>query len=220
METRPIRLLSIEDHPLMISGLRNFFRSGRDGVAVVKTACRATQAIKEVLPEEVDVILLDLFLDTDDPLDNIAILSRHYPGKPIVIYTGHTGTGLMRTVFDLGIRAWILKSTPPKEIRDTIERVFRGEIITPRELNPGYSVVGSNTPVTRGSLSHFQPDRQQLELLRWLAEGYTTSEIAQNHLNVTRSTVEKRIQAMREAAEVKTNCELVGIYVRFYAPRE
>lgn len=217
MNEPSIRLLYIEDHPVMIRGLRDIFRSSRDTIYLAASAGSAADAIATVSPGQFEVIILDLFLGDADPMVNIRQLTAHFAGKPVIIYSGHTGIGLMKQAFDARVRAWIVKTAGKQEIRETIVRVHHGETMYPQELLQ-LQVVSARRTAVRPSFQTFSPDPDQVVLLDLLCEGYTTSEIASEHLKITLSTVEKKLQVMRELFEVKTNCELVVLYMRRFGP--
>jgi DNA-binding NarL/FixJ family response regulator len=214
MNEESIKLLYIEDHPVMVRGFRDIFRSSRDDVTMTVCANGVEEAIKKVKPGEFDLIILDLFLGDADPVCNILQLSAHFGKKPIIIYTGHTGVGLMKDAFASGVKAWVAKTAEKPEIKETIIRVYRGETIYPQELIRYHLNPEAELSAITKTTGKFTPDKQQLLIMAWLSEGKTSQEIAAKHLKVTLSTVEKKLQAMRELAEVKTNCELVAFYLR------
>jgi DNA-binding NarL/FixJ family response regulator len=197
----------------MIRGLRDIFRSSRDTIYLAANAGSAAEAIATVSPGQFEVIILDFFLGDANPLVNIGQLTAHFTGKPVIIYSGHTGIGLMKQAFDAGVRAWIVKTAGKQEIRDTIARVQQGVTIYPQAMIQLQVATGRHAAV-HPSFQHFNPDPDQVVLLDLLCEGFTTSEIASVHLKMTLSTVEKKLQVMRELFEVKTNCELVVLYLR------
>ena len=82
-----IRLFIIEDHPVIIFGLQNIFRSTGDGIEVVDSAASVTEAESKANVGGFDLIILDLWIAKDDPEVNITRLKTKFPGKPIVIYT-------------------------------------------------------------------------------------------------------------------------------------
>jgi DNA-binding NarL/FixJ family response regulator len=216
MNEKTIRLLHIEDHPVMIRGLRDIFRLNRDEICVAANAESAAKAISNTVPGIFDIIILDLFLGDEDPLTNIRQLAAHFTGKPIIIYSGHTGIGLMQESFRLGIRGWILKTAERAEIKEIITRVFHHDIIYPQEMLRFQAGNVTQKIHQMPPMARFIPDREQQAILAWLCEGCTTSEIAKKHLRVTISSVEKKLQVMRELAEVKTNYELVALYLRTF----
>ncbi len=218
MKEAPIKLIYIEDHPVMIRGLRDIFRSTRDAVSLSAYAESAEHAIATVHPDQFDLIILDLFLGDADPLMNISRLTGHYPGKPVIIYSGHTGIGLMKLAFEMGIKAWVVKTAEKQEIRETVIRVHHGETIYPQQLLRMQVASVSAKSGKHTSFQQFNPDKEQVLILDLLCEGCTTAEIAAKHLKMTLSNVEKKLQAMRELFEVKTNCEMVILYMRRFGP--
>ena len=215
MNETTIRLLYLDDHPVMIRGLRDIFRANRDTICVTLSAENAVEAIASADPDKFDLIILDLFLGDADPLVNITLLKNHFVNKPIIIYSGHTGIGLMKEAFRLGVRGWIVKTSEKAEIKDIIQRVFHHATIYPQEMLRYQTLEAPQNTPAEPTYKPFNPDKEQQAILKFLCEGCTTADIAKQ-LRVTLSTVEKRLQLMREVAEVKTNYELVVLYMRTF----
>jgi DNA-binding NarL/FixJ family response regulator len=209
-----VRLMYIEDHPVMVHGFRDLFRSGRDSVRLSLGFSGIREAMENAHPDQFDLIILDLFLDDEDPISNIETISRHFPGKPIIIYTSHNSIGLMKAAFRAGVRAWVQKSAGKPEIKEVVNRIFRGETIYPQELLKYRLELQKNSLSTPIPAQKFYPDKEQHTLMQFLCEGLTIKEIATKHFHISVSAVEKKLQFMREATEAKTNYELVAYYLR------
>ena len=80
-----IKLFIIEDHPVIVSGLRNMFRPSRDEIEITVTATSLNEALMRSPLADFNIILLDLWLPDGDPEDNFKTLVNKFSGKPVVV---------------------------------------------------------------------------------------------------------------------------------------
>ena len=100
-----IRLFIIEDHPIIVTGLRNLFRPSRDEIEIYGSASSADEAVKTDNSEAFDIIMLDLWLQSSPPLENMKKLKEKFPTKPIVMFTSEESSVWQRKMFDAGAKA-------------------------------------------------------------------------------------------------------------------
>ncbi|MEI6457155.1 MAG: response regulator, partial [bacterium] len=93
-----IRLFVIEDHPVIVTGLRNLFRPSRDGIEVAGSASGLAEALLKATPTGLDIFILDLWLGRSKPVENVRTLRAGFPGKPIVVYTSEISSAWRRKV--------------------------------------------------------------------------------------------------------------------------
>ena len=124
-----IRLFVIEDHPVIITGLKNLFRPSRDEIEITDSAFNVDDAVQRANPELFDILLLDLWLPEANPLQNVKKLKDRFPGKPIVIFTSESSSSWQRKMFEAGVMAYLLKSADRYEIKTTLGKVFKGQIV-------------------------------------------------------------------------------------------
>jgi DNA-binding NarL/FixJ family response regulator len=201
-----IRLFIIEDHPVIIFGLQNIFRSTGDGIEVVDSAASVTEAESKANVGGFDLIILDLWIAKDDPEVNITRLKTKFPGKPIVIYTTEESGFWQRKVFSLGVSGYIFKSADPTEIRLTIEKVARGGISFPGVTSP------SDRSNLEGGIISGQNSITSLqrELIRMVYTGIKQKEIARQK-KISVSTIEKTLSGLREKFSAHNNADLIRI---------
>ena len=94
-----IRLFTIEDHPVIITGLRNTFRPSRDGIEITGSASNVDEAILHANPATFDIFLLDLWIPGYQPLQNIRQLKEHFAEKPVVMFTSEDSSIWQRKMF-------------------------------------------------------------------------------------------------------------------------
>jgi DNA-binding NarL/FixJ family response regulator len=201
-----IRVFTIEDHPIIITGLRSIFRPVRDGIEIIGSASNIDEAITAANPSLFDIFLLDLWIPGSHPLQNMKKIKEHFPGKPIVIFTSEDSTLWQRKMFEAGAIAYLLKSSERNEIRQTLEKVFQGMTVFTGMIEP------EREQAFRAGFAdpRFILTPNQKEYVIFLANGLAQQEIAEKK-NLSLSTVEKTIKIIRERCSARNNTELVKI---------
>jgi DNA-binding NarL/FixJ family response regulator len=201
-----IRLFVIEDHPVIVTGLRNLFRPSRDEIEIVDSASNVDDAAISADPDAFDIFLLDLWLPDSHPLLNVKKLKDNFPGKPIVIFTSEESSAWQRKMFEAGVMAYLLKSINKHEIKATLEKVVKGQIVFSGMVEPDYEKQLAS--VLSGQKVHLTANQQ--ELVTFLASGLTQQQIA-DAKKTSVSTVEKTLKHVRKNYAAKNNAELVKI---------
>lgn len=199
-----IRLFTIEDHPVIISGLKSIFRPSRDHIEIVGSARDVDEAVVTAQGVELDIFLLDLWLPNAHPLLNVRKLKEHFGNKPIVIFTSEDSSSWQRKMFEAGVMGYMLKSATKTEIKMTLEKVIKGQVV--------YSGQVEDEDEKRLSMVYmgqtFTLTPNQKELVTLLASGLTQQQIADAKKSSV-STVEKTLKHIREKSGAKNNAELV-----------
>jgi len=201
-----IRLFVVEDHPVIVTGLRNLFRPSRDEIEIVGSASNVDDAILHADAAAFDIFLLDLWLPDSHPLMNVKKIKDKFRDKPIVIFTSEEASSWQRKMFEAGVMAYLLKSTNKVEIKTTLEKVMKGQIVFSGMVEPDYEKKLAS--VLSGQKFHLTPNQQELVIL--LSSGLTQQQIADKKLTSV-STVEKTLKHIREKCDAKNNAELVRI---------
>jgi len=201
-----IRLFTIEDHPVIITGLRNTFRPSRDGIEIIGSADNVDKAVEIADPSSFDVFLLDLWIPGYQPLQNINKIKEHFPGKPIVMFTSEDSALWQRKMFEAGAMAYLLKNAEKNEIRLTLEKVSQGMTVFTGMIEP------EREKTFRAGFADpkyiLTPNQKEYVVL--LSNGLTQQEIAEKK-SLSISTVEKTIKNIRDKCKARNNAELVKI---------
>ena len=186
-----IRVLVVDDHPVVRKGVRSLLAHCEDIQVVGEAGTRAElwAALRETRP---DVLLLDIRLAEDNGVDIAQQVRRAFPDVKIIVLTTFDDETYLYGALRAGVHAYLLKSASHSTIADAVRGVFRGE----RLLSP--SLVG---PVLRQfeHLARAQAQMeaglsgQDVEVLRLIAAGATTREIA-DALYWSEATLKRRIQ--------------------------
>ena len=198
-----IRILSIEDHWMVVDGLRARFRGDRDDISI---ACSA-ETIDEALatdPLMFDLILLDLLIPGTDPPENVRKLRLIFPGKPIIVLTSEERTVWEVQMCKAGVQAYLTKGDQRKSLKEVIKRVSQGENLCRKRLSETkLSGIESNVPEDAHRL---KPTEKAI--LTLFIQDYNLKEIAAK-LSMTESAVGKTMAKLRLEFNVKSNAGLI-----------
>jgi len=121
-----IRLFVIEDHPVIINGLRNMFRPDREGIEVAGSATSVSEALVQAPLIAFDIFLLDLWISGADPVRNLAELNSRFPHKPVLIYTSEESSAWRKKMLRCGARGYLVKSVSKATLRTMIGQLGAG----------------------------------------------------------------------------------------------
>ncbi len=180
MMSDTVRVLIVDDHPMVAEGIQSILES-YDDIRVVGTLGTGQEAVDQVEALRPDVILMDLNMPGLGGLSATEIILERLPDTRILILSMHDSPEYISTALSHGAKGYVLKDVPTEEIKQAIDAVMQGE----RYLCTGAS--GSLEPKgdsTREALT----GREQTILLQ-LAQGKSNKEVA-NALDISVRTVE------------------------------
>lgn len=196
MTGRP-KVLIVDDHPLVQSGLRLLFsQHGKYEVVGVLDRCEITTAFIKAQP--VDLVLLDLNMPDVRGVDVLAeIVGSH--DMTVIILTGETQFGEIEYALKLGARGAVSKGDPPEEIIAACEAALAGDVYISTGMREGLSQV-DQIPVSLSS--------RQMAILHYLARGESNKEISYR-LGIAQPTVSFHIGELRRKFKVPNNRKIV-----------
>ncbi len=205
-ETPMIRLFVVEDHPVIVTGIRNLFRPSRDFIEVIGFAFNPDEALEKADPATFDIFLLDLLIPGFHPTQNVKRLKENFPGKPIVMFTSEDSSAWRKKMFEAGVMAYLLKSAEKSEIKSTLEKVSQGIVmITGRIDSEDDSKFLSTYTDPKNAVTENQRD-----IIYRLSIGQNQHEIADKK-NTSISNIEKTLKHIRNKCGARNNTELVRI---------
>lgn len=169
MTDTPVRVLIVDDHPMVAEGIQSILES-YDDVAVVGTLGNGQEAVDQAGVLKPDVILMDLNMPGLGGLSATEILLERAPDTRILILSMHDSPEYISTALSHGAMGYVLKDVPTDEIKQAIDTVMNGE----RYLCTGAK--GSLEPKD-GSTREALTGREQTILLQ-LAQGKSNKEVA------------------------------------------
>jgi len=201
-----IRLFVIEDHPVIVTGLKNTFRPSRDEIEIIGSASSVDEALVKADPAAFDVFFLDLWIPNAHPQLNVKKLKDHFKNKPIVIFTSEESSSWQRKMFEAGVMAYLNKNSSKIEIKTTLEKIIKGQIVFSGMVEPDFEKKLAS--VLAGFTISLTPNQQEHVIL--LSKGWSQQQIA-DQKEISVSTVEKTLKLVREKCSAKNNAELIRI---------
>jgi DNA-binding NarL/FixJ family response regulator len=201
-----IRLYVIEDHEsIIVSGLKRMFYSSRDGIDIVGSSKSVEDTINHAKPEDFDIFILDLWLESRTPLQDMRALKQAFPEKHVMIYTSETAVAWKIRMFEEGALAFITKTADRAEIKTAIQYVAEGRAFYPiniENINDRRVLIKID-----GQEQILSPI--QMEIINMLANGCSHQEIA-DVIGRSRSGLENILKGLRKKFNAKNNIELVA----------
>lgn len=197
-----IRVMSVDDHPLLREGLAALINNQRD-MALVAQATNAQEAIAQFRKHQPDVTLMDLRLPDKNGIEALIAIRAEFPEAKVVMLTTFEGDVEIQRALEAGAQGYILKSMPPKEIIEVILQVHAGKKRIPSQIAAQLAEHISDEALT---------DRE-VEVLSQIAGGNRNRDIAEK-LFITEETVKVHIKHIMEKLGASDRTQAVAIGLR------
>ncbi len=187
--TEVIRVLVVDDHPVVRVGLRALIDT-EPNMEVVGEAADGVQAVEKVRSTQPDIILLDLVMPRKDGIEAIVDIKQINPDARILVLTSFSEEGKVFPAIKAGALGYVLKDSSPQQLLEAIRDVYRGESslhpAIARKLVHEFSQPTDHPP-TDGQLS-----QRELQVVKLLAQGQSNREIG-DILDVSERTITKHV---------------------------
>jgi two-component system, NarL family, nitrate/nitrite response regulator NarL len=201
-----IRLVLVDDHPIILHGLQRLFEHEAD-IEVVRTCTKIDEAVDAVRAFAPDVLVLDLKMQDGHGLDVMRALKAEGRGCPTVILTAAMHDDELTDAMALGVAGIVLKESPPASVVDCVRDVHRGERRI--DLETLTRAVEHRRPRPHASGERTPPlTPRETEIVRLVAQGLRNKELAQR-LSITEGTVKIHLHNIYDKLGVDGRLELV-----------
>ena len=197
-----IRILTVDDHPVLREGIAAVLASEQDMILVAE-ASNGREAVEQFRAHHPDVTLMDVQMPEVNGIDAIVKIRKEFPDARIIVLTTYTGDAQAARAFKAGAFGYLLKNMVRKELIDTIRTVHAGKKRIPPDIAVEMAQHHSDDALTE----------REIEVLREVAAGNANKMVAQL-LNISEETVKAHMRSILSKLGANDRTHAVTIAVK------
>src|ERR1700732_5159069 len=200
-EPVPIRILAVDDHPLLREGIAGLV-AGQSDMNLVAQASNGREAIHHFRAHRPDITLMDLQMPEMNGVDAMIAIRGEFPEARIIVLTTYTGDVQVLRALKAGARAYLLKNSLHKELLETIRAVHAGKKALSTEASMQLAEHATDDALTPA----------EVRVLRLIGEGNANKEIAAQ-LSISEETVKGQVRNIlsKLGANDRTHAAMIGL---------
>ena len=202
MDASCIRVLSVDDHPLVREGVGAII-NGQADMTLAGTASNGKDAIEAFRALNPDVTLMDLHLPDLNGLDVMIAIRSQFPDARVIVLTTFAGDMHVQRALKAGARGYLLKSMPARQMVDTIRQVHAGKKCVPPEIAAELA----------GHLGDEALSPREMDVLQEIAAGRRNRDIAAR-LFIAEETVKVHVKHIIDKLGASDRTQAVTIAAR------
>jgi DNA-binding NarL/FixJ family response regulator len=196
-----IRILSVDDHPLLREGIAALVNAESD-MKLIAEATNGRDAMEKFRLHRPDVTLMDLQMPAVSGIDAIIGIRSEFPNARVIVLTTYAGDVQVVRALKAGARGYILKAHVRRELLDTIRAVHAGQKRIPPEVATDLAEHAADEDLTS----------REIDVLRLIAAGNANKEIG-GQLFITEETVKSHVTNIlsKLGANDRTHAVTIGL---------
>ena len=197
-----IRVIIVDDHPVVRRGLKQIIAAERE-MQVVGEAENAGEAIRVIRQTACDAVVLDITLPNGSGLDVLNKLKSEHPNLPILIMSIHEEEQYAVRVLKAGASGYLMKDSLPEELTKAIRKIASGG----KYISPSIAERLASEFVSPGKSPHEKLSDREFQILCLIASGKSLKEIGVS-LYISDKTVSSYRSRLLEKMKMATNADL------------
>lgn len=198
----PIRIFSVDDHPLLREGVTTLINNQQD-MLLVGEASNGGEAIRGFREHRPDIVLMDVRLPDMSGIEAMIAIRNDFPEARFIMLTTSEGDVEIQRALEAGARGYMLKSMPPRDLVEAIRQVHAGKKRIPQEIAAHLAEHYSDETLTT----------REIEVLEQIGGGNRNRDIAER-LFISEETVKVHIKHIMEKLGASDRTQAVAIAVR------
>lgn len=196
-----IRILAVDDHPIVRQGIAGLVGIQTDMV-LVGEASNGRDAIQQFRTHHPDITLMDLQMPEMSGIDSLIAIRNEFPNAKVIVLTTYAGDTQILRALKAGAQAYLLKNTLHKELLETIRAVHTGKKTLSPEVSYQIAEHATDDLLTPA----------EILVLRLIAAGNANKQIA-DQLSTTEETVKSRVKNIlsKLGANDRTQAAMIGL---------
>lgn len=206
-DSSPIRVLIVDDHPIVRDGLRNMLLAF-DDLVLVGEAEDGRTALAFCQQNTPDVILMDIIMPGMDGILATRLIRKQYPEVKIIILSSYPEDVYVREALEVGVTGYLLKNTPIDAMANAIRSASSGQLTLAPEIAQALIRI-ERTPKKPGS----DLTEREREVLALIVEGLSNDEIAEK-LVISPATARHHVSACIQKLEAANRAQAAALAIK------
>ncbi len=215
MSNKNIRVLIVDDHQIMIDGIKSMLSNEPD-IIVVAHANNGSQAMDILKNVEVDVVLMDVEMPVMNGIDATRLVSQKYENIRIIALTTYDEKSIINTMLEAGAKGYILKNINRDILVQAIKTVAAGNTYFGTDVSIAmakYSITEDAMPKKVKSEILSELSDRELDILKNIVNGLSNKEIGEK-LFISPKTVETHRNNIMKKLDVHNVASLVKLAIK------
>jgi DNA-binding NarL/FixJ family response regulator len=205
LSTRRVRILIVDDHPVVRDGLIDLISHEPD-LEVCGEAAEAGEAVRKVKEQHPDVVIVDLSLRSGHGIDLIEQIKAHDPGIRMLVSSMHDEELFAERALRAGALGYINKQETTEKVIEAVRQVLQGEIyVSPAMASRMLHTVVGGEPLNQDPIAGLS--NRELEVFELIGDGLSTKQIA-NKLHLSPKTIETHRDKIKNKLNLANSNEL------------